>query len=79
MFAVFAAEQQYHHDTRTREQERLILAAIRERSTPVPALGGTIAPSRRHGATPVRPQRAAWPRPIGVHAHDDAGANCVLA
>ncbi|GAA5202585.1 hypothetical protein [Microbacterium jejuense] len=78
MFAVFAAEQQYHHDTRTREQERLILASIRERSAVAPTPLSTVTPSRATDMAPARAPRAAWPRPIGVHAHEESAA-CAMA
>jgi hypothetical protein len=72
MFAVFAAEQQYRHDTRVRERERTLLAAIRERKTAV-----------EHRTTVVsaaaRTQRAAWPRPIGLRAAEQCVTACAVA
>jgi len=73
MFAVFAAEQQYHHDIRTRESERRILASMRERSAVTP-LRGNAAPTPRVATASARTARAAWPRPIGLHAHDECAA-----
>jgi len=73
MFAVFAAEQQYHHDIRTRESERRILASMRERSTVIPQ-GVAAAPTPRVANATGRAARAAWPRPIGLHAHDECAA-----
>lgn len=73
MFAVFTAEQQYRHDTRTRDREHAILVSIRERQTVV----------ARHRRTPVqaeiRPQRAAWARPIGLHLSEDDAVACAVA
>jgi len=72
MFAVFAAEQQYHHDIRAREDERRILASIRERSA--------VAPPRQVAVGAPRPTvvsvrtAPAWPRPIGLHAHEQSAA-----
>ncbi|MGN6219138.1 MAG: hypothetical protein ACTHNQ_06510 [Microbacterium sp.] len=68
MFAVYAAEQQYRHDTRTSENERRILASIRERSTLTP-WSPTAAAAPRTAAVTVR-TAPAWPRPIGLHAHE---------
>lgn len=53
---VTAAEQQYRHDTRVRDRELAILAAIRERR----------AAERARFDAPPRVKRAAWARPIGV-------------
>lgn len=71
MFAVFAAEQQYRHDTRTSENERRILASIRERSQ----VRSTVMAVRPLTATAPRTAvidrtAPAWPRPIGLHAHE---------
>ncbi|MBW9092241.1 hypothetical protein JNB62_00930 [Microbacterium jejuense] len=79
MFAVYAAEQQYHHDSRTREHERLILASIRERSAAAPAHLDAFAPQPRTTVVAPRPERTAWPRPIGLHAHGEAAAGCAVA
>jgi hypothetical protein len=73
MFAVYAAEQQYHHDTWMREREQAVLASIRERTT---AVVPHHAPVVR---TVVRPQRAGWARPIGLHAAEDCPAACAVA
>ncbi|MFD4960337.1 hypothetical protein [Microbacterium sp. NPDC058389] len=78
MFAVFAAEQQYHHDTRTRENERRILASIRERSAVAPLRLDAVSAPRTTDAT-VRTARAAWPRPIGLHVHEDSATACAAA
>ncbi|WP_426321515.1 hypothetical protein [Microbacterium sp. E-13] len=73
MFAVFAAEQQYRHDTRTRDRQHAILVSIRERQT-------THAPQRRNPVrAEVRPQRGAWARPIGLHPAESAGVACATA
>jgi hypothetical protein len=74
MFAVFTAEQQYRHDTWTLDREHAILVSIRERQT-------IVAPHRRTPAAPaeIRPQRAAWARPIGLHLSEDDAAACAVA
>jgi hypothetical protein len=79
MFAVFAAEQQYHHDTRTRERDRRILMARRERAAVAQADSLTVAPMPSIAVAPARLQRAAWARPIGQHAHDESALGCALA
>lgn len=78
MFAVYAAEQQYHHDSRTREKERLIRAAIRERTATAPTLLDAVAP-RPRATVAARPERAGWPRPIGLRVPDDAVICCAVA
>ena len=71
MFAVYAAEQQYRHDTWTRGREHALLASIRERKTAVA--------SRRHVRPAARPQRVAWARPIGLHVAGDHPVGCAVA
>ncbi len=61
MFDLFTAEQQYRHDTRTLAREHALLVSIRERKS-APALHRTTAVR----TVAARPQRAAWPRPIGL-------------
>ena len=67
MFAVYAAEQQYRHDTWSRDREHALLASIRERKTAVA--------SQR----PARPQRSSWARPIGLHVSEQGPAVCAVA
>jgi len=78
MFAVYAAEQQYRHDTRTSENERRILASIRERSAVSPLRMEAVA-APRTTAPRARSQRTAWPRPIGLHAQEEAVTACAVA
>ncbi|WP_203580143.1 hypothetical protein [Microbacterium hibisci] len=75
MFAVYAAEQQYHHDTWTRDREQRVLAAIRERR--LAALAPQ--PATHVVAATARPQRAVWARPIGLHAAKEHPAACAVA
>ncbi|KAF2412468.1 hypothetical protein B1729_15015 [Microbacterium sp. B35-04] len=71
MFAVYAAEQQYRHDTWTREREHALLTAIRERK---------IAASERMPTVRApRPAQVAWPRPIGLHTADERTTVCAVA
>lgn len=73
MFDLYTAEQQYRHDTRVQQREQALLVSIRERSTPAPRrtiIARTAA---------ARPQRAAWPRPIGLHASAECTAVCAAA
>ena len=72
MFAVYAAEQQYRHDTWTREREHALRAAIRERTIPA----ALPMPEVR---VAVRPARVAWPRPIGLHAAEECTTVCAVA
>ena len=72
MFAVYAAEQQYRHDTWTRDREHAILASIRERKAAV--VHRVIEPR-----VAARPQRASWARPIGLHAPEDCTTVCAIA
>lgn len=74
MFDLYAAEQQYRHDTRMRERELALIASIRERSTRAPL--PRTAPVR---ATAARPQRAAWPRPIGLRTSAECTVACAAA
>ncbi|WP_106814907.1 hypothetical protein [Microbacterium timonense] len=73
MFAVFAAEQQYHHDTLALQREHALLVSMRERS----------AVTRPHRITAARaaerPQRAGWPRPIGLRTQEECTAACAVA
>ncbi|GAA5206581.1 hypothetical protein [Microbacterium kyungheense] len=78
MFAVYAAEQQYRHDSRIREKERLIRSAIRERSA-APALLGVLTSPTSATAAAARPEAAAWPRPIGIRVPEDAVVRCAVA
>ncbi|KJL45212.1 MULTISPECIES: hypothetical protein [Microbacterium] len=71
MFAVYAAEQQYRHDTWSRDREHAILASIRERRT--------AAAVRRPARVIARPQRVAWARPIGLHVSEHDPAVCAVA
>ncbi|MFB7892717.1 hypothetical protein ACFC1I_11010 [Microbacterium sp. NPDC056044] len=71
MFAVYAAEQQYRHDTWSRDREHAILASIRERKTAVA--------SRRPSRGVTRPQRVAWARPIGLRVAEHDPAVCAVA
>ncbi|MFC8680054.1 hypothetical protein ACFT30_00940 [Microbacterium ureisolvens] len=75
MFAVYAAEQQYHHDIWTRDREHQILASIRDREL------AALAPHRttRVVAGAARPQRAAWARPIGLRTSQDCNTACAVA
>ncbi|MDQ7878913.1 hypothetical protein Q9R08_13060 [Microbacterium sp. QXD-8] len=72
MFAVYAAEQQYRHDTWTREREHALLASIRERK---------LTATHRMPSIPVvaRPARVAWPRPIGLHTAEECTTVCAVA
>ncbi|MFE5408397.1 hypothetical protein [Microbacterium sp. NPDC056569] len=70
MFAVYAAEQQYRHDTWSRDREHALLASIRERKAAV---------SSRRPAHAVVPQRVAWARPIGLHVSESDPAVCAVA
>jgi hypothetical protein len=73
MFAVYAAEQQYRHDTWTREREHALLATIRERK---------IAATERMRVPTVRaarPAQVAWPRPIGRHPAEECTTVCAVA
>jgi hypothetical protein len=71
MFAVYAAEQQYRHDTWSRDREHAILASITERRAAV---------ASRHPARVIaRPQRVAWARPIGLHVAENDPAACAVA
>ena len=81
MFAVHAAELQYHHDVRTRDREHRILAAMRERTTaPRPVTAVSLRPAGVYPAVAAaRPQRAAWPRPIGLRAPQECPAACAVA
>ncbi|MDR7113533.1 hypothetical protein J2X03_003432 [Microbacterium trichothecenolyticum] len=71
MFAVYAAEQQYRHDTWSRDREHAILASIRERKI-------AVAP-RRPARVIDAPQRVAWARPIGLHVSEHHPAVCAVA
>ena len=71
MFAVFAAEQQYRHDTWTREREHALLAAIRERKI--------AAIERMPTVRAARPAQVAWPRPIGLHTAEERAGACAVA
>lgn len=66
MFTVYAAEQQYRHETWSREREHALLAAIRERSLPP-------TPPRRTARVVSRSSRTTWARPIGLRPQ----AECV--
>ncbi|MGX5769605.1 hypothetical protein ACWKWN_02500 [Microbacterium trichothecenolyticum] len=72
MFAVYAAEQQYRHDTWSRDRDHAILASINERKAAVA--------SRNPARAVARPQRVVWARPIGLHvvAENDP-AVCAVA
>jgi hypothetical protein len=71
MFAVYAAEQQYRHDTWTREREHALIAAIRERKI--------AAVERMPTSRAPRPAQVAWPRPIGLHAAEKCTTACAVA
>jgi hypothetical protein len=71
MFAVYAAEQQYRHDTWTREREHALLTAIRERKI--------AAIERMPTSRAARPAQVAWPRPIGLHAAQECTTVCAVA
>lgn len=71
MFAVYAAEQQYRHDTLMRDREQGLLVSMRERKTAVAR--------RRPAPAAARPVRTAWARPIGVHVADGAPTACATA
>jgi len=73
MFAVYAAEQQYRHDTWTREREHALLASIRERKIDVTPHRMTTTRAA------ARPQRVAWARPIGLHAPEECTTVCAVA
>jgi len=79
MFAVYAAEQQYHHDIRTRENDRRILASIRERSAVAPLRTDAVAAPRTAAVVAANPQRSAWARPIGVAASHEPITACAVA
>jgi len=57
---VTAAEQQYRHESWLLDRDLALLASIRERRVAEAGAVTTAAPRA------VRPQRAAWARPIGV-------------
>lgn len=71
MFAEYTADQQYRHDTWTRDRDHAILASIRERTAVVtrPVIEARVA---------ARPQRVTWARPIGLRAPDDCSAVCAV-
>lgn len=77
MFAVYAAEQQYRHDTWARDREHAVLATIRERKTDVAQHPVTRTRAAVH--VPVRAPRAAWARPIGLHTSEDCPTACAVA
>lgn len=82
MFAVFTAEQQYRHDTRVLEREHALLAAISERSAAVAPrriAAARVAAARVTGPASPRPQRATWPRPIGLHTRAECTTACAVA
>jgi len=72
MFAVYAAEQQYRHDTRVQDREHALIASIRERETAALTV-------RRPVRAVARPERLVWARPIGLHVADDHPAACAVA
>lgn len=78
MFDLYAAEQQYRHDTWARERDHAVLAAMRERALPD-------VPQRLPGSPAVAPRagspasRTPWARPIGLHLSDDCPAGCAVA
>ncbi len=73
MFALYAAEQQYRHDTWTRERERALLASIRERTVEVaPRVVRVERPAARTAP-------AGWARPIGLHDVADSTTACAAA
>lgn len=72
MFAVYAAEQQYRHDTWTRRRDHALLASIRERQG-AQAMSAVAAPA----AAPL--PRAPWARPIGRHSEAATPAACAIA
>ncbi|MEV4686010.1 hypothetical protein [Microbacterium sp. LWH3-1.2] len=71
MFAVYAAEQQYRHDTWSRDREHALLASIRERKAAV----ASQPPAR----VIARPRRSSWARPIGLHVPEHDPAVCAVA
>ncbi|MHC2997745.1 hypothetical protein [Microbacterium sp. HJ5] len=80
---VTAAEQQYRHETWSRDREQALLVAIRSRAAAqtvavqaaaVPQAGAVSRPSV---AFAPRLQRAAWARPIGARAR--AAEACATA
>jgi hypothetical protein len=73
MFAVYAAEQQYRHDTWARQRDHAVSTAIRERR-----LAAASAASETALAT-VRPERAPWARPIGLRSQAECTTACAVA
>jgi hypothetical protein len=74
MFDLYAAEQQYRHDTGVRQREHALLASIRERTAPAARL-----PTRVTRTPAPRPVRTAWPRPIGLRTSAESSAACAAA
>lgn len=69
---VTAAEQQYRHQTWTRDHEIAVLASIRERRA------ASIAPKVVQVAP--RRKRSVWARPIGLHTEVECATTaCAVA
>lgn len=69
---VTAAEQQYRHDTWSRDRDQALLVSIRarqaaERGLPARAAAASVAPAAVAPAAVAAPlARAVWARPIGA-------------
>ena len=73
---VTAAEQQYRHDTWSRDREQALLVSIRDRKAAEAA-----ALAAPHVKVAPRQRRAAWARPIGAHfaQPDPCTTACAIA
>lgn len=79
---VTAAEQQYRHDTWSRDRDHAVLISIREHRAAEAAALAIPAPVVPPAATPApRAKRAAWARPIGLHLapSDPCPTGCAVA
>ena len=76
---VTAAEQQYRHESASRDRELALLRSIRARRESQAAALAAPAPAPA-SAAPARP-RGVWARPIGVRAAeaDACPAACAIA
>lgn len=68
---VTAAEQQYRHETWTRDREIAVLASIRERRA------ASLAP--RVVKIAPRRKRSVWARPIGLRTEAECTTACAVA
>lgn len=79
MFAVYAAEQQYRHDTWARERDRALLASIRERGIAHAPRRATSITAAAPAVAAARSERAPWARPIGLHSGPECTTACAVA